>query len=217
MAYTEISTSLITSGKALLYTLFQLIKDNFDNHDSRVSAMESGVVVVPSGAVIKRGTDVVPSGFLLCDGTAVSRTTYADLFTALGINYGSGDGLSTFNVPDLRGRSSYGTTLPSGVAVSSGEEDHVLTEAEMPVHTHTTTDPGHGHSYPTAQNGNRTVPIGGDVNDFQNFANTLPPLSFGDTADVNPATTGLTIADFGGDVEHNNMHPVFVCAYMVKT
>jgi len=58
----------------------------------------------PSGAIIAYGGTSAPSGWLLCDGSAVSRTTYATLFAAIGIAYGSGDGSTTFNLPDLRGR-----------------------------------------------------------------------------------------------------------------
>ena len=57
----------------------------------------------PAGAITMSGEATAPTGFLLCDGSAVSRTTYADLFTAIGTTFGVGDGSTTFNVPDLRG------------------------------------------------------------------------------------------------------------------
>lgn len=59
--------------------------------------------VVPSGTISMSGQAAAPTGWLLCDGAAVSRTTYADLFTALGTTFGSGNGTSTFNLPDFRG------------------------------------------------------------------------------------------------------------------
>ena len=58
---------------------------------------------VPTGSVFTMATTTVPSGYLECDGAAVSRTTYADLFAAIGTTWGAGNGSSTFNVPDLRG------------------------------------------------------------------------------------------------------------------
>jgi microcystin-dependent protein len=61
------------------------------------------VFLVPTGAFIPFGGTSIPTGFLLCNGQAVSRTTYADLYTAIGTAYGNGDGSTTFNVPDLRG------------------------------------------------------------------------------------------------------------------
>lgn len=63
---------------------------------------------LPSGALIPYAGASAPTGFLLCDGAAVSRTTYADLFTAIGTTYGAGNGSTTFNVPDLQGRAPVG-------------------------------------------------------------------------------------------------------------
>jgi microcystin-dependent protein len=95
-----------------------------------------------------------PSGWLLCAGQAVSRSTYADLFTAISTTYGAGDGSTTFNLPDLRGRVAVGkdnmdgtsanrmTTGGSGIDGSTlgsagGTQTHTLTTAQMPAHTHT--------------------------------------------------------------------------------
>ena len=59
---------------------------------------------VPAGAVFAHASNTPPSGFLECNGAAVSRSTYASLFATIGTTHGSGDGSSTFNLPDLRGR-----------------------------------------------------------------------------------------------------------------
>ena len=60
--------------------------------------------VIPAGMIMAYGAAAAPTGFLLCNGTAVSRATYAALFAIIGTNFGSGDGSTTFNVPDFRGR-----------------------------------------------------------------------------------------------------------------
>lgn len=60
--------------------------------------------VIPPGVIQSFGGDTVPSGWLLCDGSTVSRSTYAGLFAAVGIVHGQGDGSTTFHLPDLRGR-----------------------------------------------------------------------------------------------------------------
>lgn len=60
--------------------------------------------LVPAGRISAFGGDTAPTGWLLCDGTAVSRTTYATLFNIVGVRFGSGDGTTTFNTPDFRGR-----------------------------------------------------------------------------------------------------------------
>jgi microcystin-dependent protein len=86
---------------------------------------------------------VAPQGYLLCDGSAVSRTDYADLFTAIGTVYGAGDGSTTFNLPDLSGRVVLGVSQSHALGSTGGEATHVLTEQEMPAHSHTV--PAHTH------------------------------------------------------------------------
>jgi microcystin-dependent protein len=99
-----------------------------------------------------------PSGWLNCDGSAVSRTTYADLFAVTSTTYGVGDGTTTFNLPDLRGRIPVGLdniggtdagrlSVANTLGGTGGTETHTLTSAEMPVHTHTQTS--HNHTQDT--------------------------------------------------------------------
>ena len=83
----------------------------------------------------------------MCDGRAISRTTYAALFTAIGAAFGAGDGSTTFNLPDMRGRTPIGAGQGSGLAnrvlaATGGEENHILSTAEMPSHTHPTAATG---------------------------------------------------------------------------
>lgn len=68
----------------------------------------------PTAAVEPYGGDTAPSGWLLCDGAAYSRTTYAMLFQRIGVKFGSGDGITTFNVPDMRGRMARGVDGAAG-------------------------------------------------------------------------------------------------------
>lgn len=82
-----------------------------------------------------------PEGWLMCDGSAVSRTDYAALFAVIGTTYGTGDGSTTFNLPDLQGRvpiganSTYALGVPGG-ATTSTTGNHTLTTTEIPAHTH---------------------------------------------------------------------------------
>jgi microcystin-dependent protein len=90
-----------------------------------------------------------PAGWLLCDGSAQSRATYAALFAVTGTDYGIGDGSTTFNLPDLRGRMCLGTGAGAGLtartlAATGGEETHVLALAELTAHTHAGIDHTHG-------------------------------------------------------------------------
>ena len=92
---------------------------------------------VPTGSVFTMATTTVPSGYLECNGAAVSRTTYADLFAAIGTTWGSGNGSSTFNVPDLRGEFVRGWDNGSGIGTDrtfACSQSHQLQE-----HSHTIT------------------------------------------------------------------------------
>ncbi len=108
--------------------------------------------IVPSGTVLDYAGPTAPSGWTECDGSAISRTTFATLFAAIGTTWGVGDGSTTFNVPDLRRRTCVGRggsatgTLGNTIGSTGGEENHVLTVGELAAHTHTVTDPGHNHT-----------------------------------------------------------------------
>lgn len=144
---------------------------------------------LPTGAVIISGDDDVPAGWLLCDGTAVSRTTYADLFTVIGTTYGVGDGSTTFTLPDLRGRTPIGEGMGSGLTNRTlgqqiGEETHLLTIAEMPAHTHS-------------------------VKTFQQLGAAGAGRSSWTTLYGNTSSAG-------NDVAHNNMQPSLFLNYLIR-
>ena len=124
------------------------------------------------GVIQMYAGSVVPTGWLLCDGSAVSRTTYAALYAAFGgasSPYGQGDGATTFNLPDARGRmlvgAGAGVSLTNRVlGATGGTETHTLTTAEMPNHGHvpqalsvtTTSNGGHTHTATTSSDGAHT-------------------------------------------------------------
>ena len=105
---------------------------------------------VPTGSLMMWTTVSPPTGFLLCNGSAVSRTTYAALFAILGSTFGSGDGVNTFNLPDYRNRTAVGAGGLYAIADSGGSKDAVVVSH---THTATVTDPGHQHSPPVGLNG----------------------------------------------------------------
>ena len=72
------------------------------------------------GTIKPWGKATAPDGYLLCDGSAVSRTTYADLFTVIGTTYGAGDSSTTFNVPDLQGKFPQGKSGTTNLATTGG-------------------------------------------------------------------------------------------------
>ena len=114
-------------------------------------AFETINSVNPAGSIIMYAATSAPTGYLLCNGAAISRTTYSDLFSAISTSYGTGDGSSTFNVPNLQSRfpigydggSSYGLAATGGATTASytpagTNAGHAITEAQMPSHTHDT-------------------------------------------------------------------------------
>lgn len=147
----------------------------------------------PAGALMMYGGASAPSGWLLCNGQAVSRTTYADLFAAIGTTYGVGNGSTTFNLPDLRGRTPIGVGQGTGLtnrnlAQQLGTETHQLTVNEMPSHTH-------------------TVDVKGDAGNF----------GFAAIARSNNSPSGTQATNSaGGDTPHNNMQPSLVVNFIIK-
>jgi len=151
-------------------------------------AINVSVPAAESTGVIKMfGSGTAPTGYLLCNGAAVSRSTYSALFALVGTTYGSGDGASTFNVPDLRDRFPVGAGSTYANGGTGGEATHTLIEAEMPSHT---------HSSNAVSNGG-----GGDAPGGPYMANT----------------GGVTIANTGGGGAHNNLPPYIGVYFIIKT
>jgi microcystin-dependent protein len=92
---------------------------------------------MPPGVVLPYGGASAPTGFLLCDGAAVSRSTYAALFTAIGTAYGVGDGSTTFNVPDTRGRMPVGKGTNTDIDALGENEGESTVGNRRPKHKHT--------------------------------------------------------------------------------
>jgi len=110
-----------------------------DNHAVRKAYVDA---FIPAGIITQFGGSSAPSGWLICDGSAVSRTnpTYSRLFAAIGTTYGVGDGATTFNIPNLKGRVPVGydatQTEFDALAETGGAKTHALTTAQLPSHTH---------------------------------------------------------------------------------
>lgn len=99
-------------------------------------------VIIPAGMIMPSARSDAPSGWLLCNGTAVSRTTYTDLFVALGTTYGAGDGSTTFNLPNLKGRVIVGVDAAQTEFDALGETGGSKTSTaphthDLANHTHT--------------------------------------------------------------------------------
>lgn len=141
----------------------------------------------PVGTIIPFGSVTPPQGFLYCDGSAVSRAQYSKLFTTIGTSYGSGDGSTTFNLPDLRGvflrgagSQTFGSVTYSGT-LGTKQNDQFQT------HGHNISDPGHDHTISLVNQGSPTrnfttlgtdthvtIPTGNTNNSITNISVTTP-------------------------------------------
>lgn len=189
------------------------------------SGVETGPLVpaMPSGTTVPYAGITAPSGWLLCYGQAVSRSTYSDLFSAIGTTYGSGDGSTTFNIPDMRGRAAIGrddmggaaasriTTGGSGIngatlGASGGAETHTLTTAQLASHSHGVTDPTHRHTRGIFSNAVANLTAGSS------------PYAIGDsTTNTDYAATGISIQSAGSGSAHQNTQPSLILNYIIKT
>jgi|TARA_R110002110_G_scaffold4497_3_gene22929 microcystin-dependent protein len=100
---------------------YEATKYNFNGSDL------TGIEGIPTATIVPWSTSSVPTGFLECNGAAVSRSTYAALFTAVGTTYGAGDGSSTFNVPDLQDNVAMGKSGTKALASTGGSNTVSIT------------------------------------------------------------------------------------------
>lgn len=187
--------------------------------------------LVPAGAVVAYGGTSAPTGFLMCDGTAVSRATYSALFTAIGTAHGTGDGSTTFNLPDYRGRFLRGVDGSAGVDPDKASRTAMATGGntgnnvgsvqsdQNASHNHTLTDPGHTHSQNFYQ-GTIGTPSGsgyygvGNGNSELDFAGLYSQGAQNASVNVNSTTTGITLATSGGNEARPENAYVY---YIIKT
>lgn len=198
--------------------------------DNLYSAADDDAIKVPVGCLMPYAGAAAPNAnWLLAYGQAVSRTTYADLFTALGTTYGSGDGSTTFNLPDMRGRVAAGKDNMGGVSASrltsgitggitsgttlgstGGEESHVLTEDELAVHTHgASTVSGGLHSHTYVKNTIVNQGTAGGSNFLGSSANNTTSFDGAHTHEV-------VVDNAGADDPHNTVQPTIILNWIIR-
>jgi microcystin-dependent protein len=173
---------------------------------------------VPTGTILPFGGSVAPANAVLCDGSAVSRTTYAKLFSVIGTTYGVGDGSTTFHVPNLKGKIPVGlNSLESEfnyLGKSGGEKSHILSSLEMPSHSHTASGSaagGHNHNVTLDYYTNNTT--GGSIHYVH------PTSGSGQVSKVTSAggehTHSISVGNSGGGSAHNNIQPYLTVNYII--
>jgi len=160
----------------------------------------SGSLTTPSGTLAGFAGSVAPGGWLLCDGSAVSRFTYSFLFAAIGTTWGTGDGSSTFNLPDFRGRMILGVSGSYALASKGGSATTVQSVSQMPPHMHPLTDPGHFHTALVASSTNTAGAAAGT----------------GVSGSTSTEVTGITMGDTGGGMPMTTISPYAAALVIIK-
>jgi len=189
------------------------LNSNFDLLDTLLNAL------IPIGqSVVYRGGSVPSAYFMIEDGSAISRTTYAALFTVISTTYGIGDGATTFNIPDSRARVDVGTdggtgrltTLVSGVdgatLGATGGDQRVQT------HTHVATAAPHNHAF-NSQNATSGGGGGWSLSNG-NDAGGTGLTGFNGNA-INNTTVTVTNANYGAG-SSQNVQPTLVATKMIR-
>jgi len=170
------------------------------NHSGIAVHPEIQPLIPPTGSMIIFCGITIPNGWLLCDGSEISRTTYSELFEiaeevwdymGVGVFFGTGNGTTTFNLPNSEGIFYRGTGDSAFFGGSGGEATHILTTAEMPAHTH-------NYDRPRSEN-------------INNGSGSLQAVA----SDTSFATTATSST--GRGTAHNNLPPYVNVNFIIKT
>ena len=207
----SVSSSGVTSGS------FNASKLAISGTDVTVTAAQINNVEIVSqpGLIMMWPKMTAPGGWLICDGTAVSRSTYASLYAVIGTVFGTGNGSTTFNLPNFNGRSPVGYDSVqsdfNAIGKCGGEKSHILTSAESGL-------PGHYHYLATNTSGNGTVLS--SSNYIVGTRGAGNEYSYG--MDGGGTTTLPTVGrsslstPASAEVGHNNLSPYITISYIIK-
>jgi microcystin-dependent protein len=203
------SPSDILVDGVTLTTVLTNLQNSIDSLSALTGGSAGSVLDMPIGTILPVASEAVPEDWMLCDGREVAIEDYQAFYDLVGTTYGAGDSAfwaqvnypaTTFNIPDLRGRTIIGadnmggesagvvSQYPSWLGKSGGAEMHQLTEDEMPSHNH-----------------------GIEAGDFLQYATAIPHWNSLGAQSPNKYTDTN-----GGDQPHNNMQPYIALNYMVK-
>ena len=199
----------------------QSVKAYVDGKDTATRSYAEAFWV--PGLILPYGGSTAPAGWLLCNGASVSRTTYADLFNAIGTAFGS-QSVTTFNLPDCRGRVLVGaggtsdTLLGNAVGNTGGARSTTLAEGNLPAHTHgagtlaTSEGRSHSHSLPFANSIAGTGSTKNDLDDnesgFQGSTGSAGAHTHTITGDTGSAGSGQSFT---------NLPPSLVVSAIIRT
>ncbi len=175
-------------------------KSNLDNETEWADPVGGGSATgdtLPISSIMPYLKATAPENWLICDGSAISRTDYSELFNAIGTTFGEGDGSTTFNLPNIKGRTIVGLDAEdtdfNTIGKTLGEKTHTLTVAEMPEHTHKF---------------RASTKLGNDES----------TITYGEktSGSVISGNYGNAIQKEGSSQSHNNIQPSFIGVYIIK-
>ena len=229
--------------KAAIKTTFPNITGAVTATHSTINSIPSSFFTMPSGSIIVYAGSSAPSGWLICDGSAISRSTYSVLFGIISTTYGVGDSSSTFNIPDLTGRVPVGkegsqnriTNALVGLTSTAlgnvgGSQGHTLTAAQsgVPAHTHGLTMNPHNHTF-VGDSHSHTLSHG--LDSFHDISGSTPSGNFASgqtkttsstqvSGTIQNSTSSGTIANnstANASAAHPIVQPSIILNYCIKT
>lgn len=235
----EIQASTIVGAYYVANTdEFLIVNSGFHANALLPSMVTAYAVGLKAGMMTDWAGSELPTGYLWCDGAAVSRAAYAELFAAIGTTYGAGDGSTTFNVPDRRGRASFGrdnmggtaanriTNAGSGIVgttlgASGGAQSVTLSEGQLPSHSHgsgtlvTNSDGAHTHTTTIARN------LTGGTSTSSRLVSSQSDQGYGvftatsSSGGAHTHSISGSTGSAGSGQAHNNMPPALVCNVII--
>lgn len=185
-----------TVWKDLPDTSTPITADKLNNIENGVEWLFANNNGAPIGTVMMFAGNTAPSGFKICDGSAISRSTYSSLFNIIGTSFGSGDGSTTFNLPNLKGKIPVGLDSEDTdfeiLGKTGGEKEHTLTVNEIP---------SHNHEMYNSHTGGGSVPS---------------PIEYAVQVSGTKGYARTLMRNIGGNQPHNIVQPYIVLNYIIK-
>ncbi len=182
----------------------------------QIDMFEGKGALIPTGTVLDFAGSIAPPGFIICDGAAISRTDYETLFNVIGTTFGIGDGSTTFNLPDARGRTTIGAGQGDGLtnrtlAEKLGSETVALTESQLASHNHIAS----GIVKPRALNGKGEKSSDPTARWMADASSDIYADSH--NVEMGESPVSVTVQNAGSGEAHDNIQSSIVFNKIIKT